>query len=251
MTREPEGPLEGEGLPQAGGEDGTSQDAGTSRSGQGSGKAETDGEDPPSPSVSAVSDPGAASKTASVRRRRSSRLARVGRQVYLPMAVVGLAIMIFREGVSALPGRLFGAHPFRDLSLGLLAGATLAGIWAGLSRAWPVAARLDEVLGSALGPLRARDCAGLAAWSGVGEELLFRGALLPWLGLWPSSLLFGIVHLPLRRELVLWPILAAALGLLFGKVFLVTGAVAAPVAMHAGVNLVGLLRLAHRGEAQP
>src|SRR5262245_60580653 len=51
-----------------------------------------------------------------------------------------------------------------------------------------------------LGPLTGREIVILALASSIGEELLFRGALLPWLGLWWQAVVFALLHVgPGRR----------------------------------------------------
>ena len=49
-------------------------------------------------------------------------------------------------------------------------------------------------LGELLGPITFRAALGLALLSGVAEELLFRGALWPHLGLFGTTFLFALVR---------------------------------------------------------
>jgi len=78
----------------------------------------------------------------------------------------------------------------------------------------------------------------------IGEEMLFRGGMQPALGLTATSLLFGACHVPVHRALALWPLFAAAVGLLLGWTLERTGTLAAPVAGHFAINAVNLWRLA-------
>ena len=87
----------------------------------------------------------------------------------------------------------------------------------------------------------------LAAVTSIGEELLFRGVLLSWLGLVPQALLFGAMH-PAGRKGWVYPLFAAAWGLAFGVLVLVTGQIAAAIAAHAVVNLFGLLQRGRRSD---
>ncbi len=98
-----------------------------------------------------------------------------------------------------------------------------------------------------LGPLSTRHCLVLAALSGLAEEALFRGALQPWVGLVPASLIFGLAHFVPRRELAPWCLFAIAAGLLLGGLYEWTGNLVAPVVAHAGINAVNLRLLAARG----
>ena len=108
---------------------------------------------------------------------------------------------------------------------------------------------MSDALGSLLGPISGRTCLCLAVTSGLGEELLFRAAIQPELGLLATSLLFGVVHWPVQRDLVLWPVFAFVVGLLLGWLFLVTGAVIAPAVAHGTVNLINLRHLSRRGSS--
>lgn len=54
--------------------------------------------------------------------------------------------------------------------------------------------------------LRIPDIIFISFCAGVGEELLFRGALQTWLGIWPTAILFVALHgyLDPRDKAVLW-----------------------------------------------
>lgn len=98
----------------------------------------------------------------------------------------------------------------------------------------------------------------LAAASSLGEELLFRGAMLDAWGLWASSLVFALLHIPPRRSLWPWTVSALVLGLGFGVITLVTGNLGAAVAAHFVINLQNLRyitrnrpRLTLRGPVRP
>jgi membrane protease YdiL (CAAX protease family) len=111
--------------------------------------------------------------------------------------------------------------------------------------AWPDLLR-REVL-SLLGPLTRARIAALAALSAVGEELFFRGALVPAIGLVPAAVLFGLLHGVPDPRLLGWALFAAAAGLLFGALFLWTGGLLAPIVCHAAVNAIQLGRLRRGG----
>lgn len=91
-----------------------------------------------------------------------------------------------------------------------------------------------------LGDASAREITILAAASAIGEELLFRGALLPWLGLVPQAILFGLLHVgPERRHLV-WTAWACAMGLALGALVEATGDLGGAVAAHFAINFLNL-----------
>lgn len=98
----------------------------------------------------------------------------------------------------------------------------------------------------------------LAAASAIGEEIFFRGAMLDAWGLWVSSSLFAILHIPPRRALWPWTASAFVLGLGLGWLTLVTGNLGAAVAAHFVINLQNLTyitrnrpRIALRGPIRP
>jgi membrane protease YdiL (CAAX protease family) len=76
----------------------------------------------------------------------------------------------------------------------------------------------------------------VAVLSSVGEELLFRGLVQPWVGIWLQALLFGLLHQmpgPSRWAWVAW---ASVVGLVFGAVFAGTGSLLGPIVAHAIIN---------------
>jgi membrane protease YdiL (CAAX protease family) len=80
----------------------------------------------------------------------------------------------------------------------------------------------------------------LALSSSLGEELLFRGLLQPWLGLWLQALLFGLVHQLPGPSRWVWVAWATVVGLVFGAMFQLTGSLAGPLAAHALINALNL-----------
>ena len=89
----------------------------------------------------------------------------------------------------------------------------------------------------------------LALLSAAGEELLFRGLLQPWMGLWPQALLFGLVHQmpgPSRWTWVTW---ALIVGFALGALYEITGSLLGPIAAHALVNGLNLHFLKHHAPA--
>lgn len=104
--------------------------------------------------------------------------------------------------------------------------------------AW--AQRLHRDFRDLLGPLTGREIVILALASAVGEELLFRGALMPWLGLWPQALIFALLHVGPGPRFWPWTASAFAVGLLFGYLVHWTGDLGAPIVAHFVVNFLNL-----------
>jgi hypothetical protein len=84
----------------------------------------------------------------------------------------------------------------------------------------------------------------LALASSFGEELFFRGALLPAIGLVGSSLLFAVLHIGPKARHLPWTLSSLGAGFLFGAIFLWTGDLAGPVLAHFLVNFLNLRHVA-------
>ena len=78
-----------------------------------------------------------------------------------------------------------------------------------------------------------------AAAAGFAEELLFRGMLMPRMGLVASSVLFGFLHGP---EYKLWPMAlwATMVGLGFGVLYDETSNLAIPMMVHGLYDAIAL-----------
>jgi membrane protease YdiL (CAAX protease family) len=140
------------------------------------------------------------------------------------------------------------------------AGATLAAVVLGLgivglsrlgARVWPRMARAADALGDLLGPLSWGGAIVLALMSGFAEELLFRGALWPHLGLFGTTLLFGLVHFVPKKALWGYPLFALAGGFLLGLLRRGGGSVFPPMLAHAIVNALNLAWIGRRRSAAP
>lgn len=100
----------------------------------------------------------------------------------------------------------------------------------------------DFYLEFVLKPLVLPDIIWVALLPGLSEELLFRGVMLPALGLnitgvVVSSLCFGILHLS-GAEQWAYAVWATAVGLLLGYSAVATGNLLVPIVAHVFINLV-------------
>lgn len=91
-----------------------------------------------------------------------------------------------------------------------------------------------------LGPLTGNEIIILALASSIGEELLFRGALLPWFGVWIQGAVFALLHVGPGKRFIPWTISALVLGIGFGWVAVWTGNLGAPIAAHFAINFLNL-----------
>lgn len=106
---------------------------------------------------------------------------------------------------------------------------------------------LEQDFRDRLGPLGPREAWGLALASSLGEEILFRGALLPAVGLGWSSLIFALMHMGQFPRYLPWTVSALVAGLGFGLLYQWSGDLTGPVLAHFLVNYLNLRRLGQRG----
>ena len=170
--------------------------------------------------------------------------------IYTLLAAVGIAWSGFAgRGLPVLSptnSESFIESPALLLSLGagvLLAGLSLA-FTAVARRHWVRFQRLHEAFAKALGPLSQREIIVLTLSSSIAEELFFRVAMQPAIGLWPTALIFGAVHFIPHPDFRIWTPWAFVMGVLFGGIFEITGVAAGPILAHALINYYGLRGIA-------
>lgn len=129
-----------------------------------------------------------------------------------------------------------GAAP----AMGLALGVAVVGLTRLASRHFQWARDLHSSFRDLLGPLTAREIVILALASSIGEELLFRGALMPWLGIWLQAAVFALLHVGPGRRFLPWTASAFALGLAFGALAKWTGNLGGPIAAHFAINFLNL-----------
>ncbi len=169
---------------------------------------------------------------------------RMGLLFYGAMAIVAVLwrVGLYREPI------FFSSQAFasgellwlRDLGIGLGVGAAIVVLSNLVTRFTQWGENLARAMAEALGPLSTPDAVLLACASGLAEEMFFRGALQPRVGLVLASLLFGIVHFVPRRDFLPWTGFALCAGFVFGALYDATGNLLAPVVAHAVVNGINL-----------
>lgn len=174
----------------------------------------------------------------------------MGRLVPAALVFYGALALAAWGWRSALAGEplLYASPEDAASGIGLVRGG-LAGLATGaaliaLSRVATASSRAGRALAAelarALGPLGGGQIVWLALASGIAEELFFRGALQPRVGLLLASLLFGLAHLLPSWPLVLWSLFAVLAGLAMGALFEATGNLLAPIVAHVLVNGINL-----------
>ncbi|MDX2020537.1 MAG: CPBP family intramembrane glutamic endopeptidase [Deltaproteobacteria bacterium] len=89
-------------------------------------------------------------------------------------------------------------------------------------------------------PMATYELLVLAGASSLGEEVFFRGSLLPVVGVWGSSLLFALLHIGPRVRYLPWTLSSLLAGLVFGQLFVWSGDLSGPVLAHFTVNYLNL-----------
>jgi len=155
------------------------------------------------------------------------------------------ALLLMAVLLGALWGRnvfTFGDGLLLSLSIGVAtaSGTVASGIL--LFRLVPALRKLsDELAPLLVDGARGGDLVLVSVASGVGEEVFFRGALQPVLGIVLASLLFGVLHVGPDRRYLIWTLWAVGAGFLFGFLYLWTGGLLAPITAHVLHNAATLL----------
>lgn len=208
---------------------------------------------------------------------RAPRLDLAGRVVAFYAAVAAAAVVwgalrghanllwlepLIGAGAGSGAGRAHGAHDLVHLVSSAALGAALGLLLVLLTRALQARYAWARVLHNEfrylLGPLSRREIILLAAASAVGEECLFRGALLPHLaalspgllgillGVVGSAAVFALLHIGPGVRFLPWTLSALLIGVLLGGLFVGTGDLLGPIAVHFTVNLLNLRHIVRR-----
>ena len=159
----------------------------------------------------------------------------------LALGAAGGAWLLFVRPFPYVPA----VGPALRVALGLGAGvALLAAAWV-LERTVPSFRRATQILERALRGVHIPLWLGvlLAAATAASEEALFRGALLPLVGIVPQALLFGALHIVPRKAWA-YPVFAVAAGIGLGLLARGSGSLLAPFTAHLTVNLQGFVAAA-------
>jgi membrane protease YdiL (CAAX protease family) len=161
--------------------------------------------------------------------------------LYGAMSLVALVIAagrgdpdLYRLGARAHWPLLAG--PFAGIAVGL----AVVGLTRVATRRYAWARHLHTSFHDLLGPLTGREIVILALASSIGEEVLFRGALLPWIGPWWQAVVFALLHVGPGKRFLPWTASAFALGFAFGELTVWTTNLGAPIAAHFVINFLNL-----------
>jgi len=152
------------------------------------------------------------------------------------------------EGILQLPLQ-YGVPV--GIAAGIVFGIIIARITRFTVKRFEWARKLHLEFRGLLGRLGDVDIIVYAGTSAIGEEMLFRGAMQPALGLVAASLIFGIVHIAPKTHFIPWTLQAIAMGFAFGLMYEISGELAAPIAAHFTINYVNLHFINNYNPAPP
>ncbi|HMU37511.1 MAG TPA: CPBP family intramembrane metalloprotease [Pseudomonadota bacterium] len=158
-------------------------------------------------------------------------------------------ILVLSEAASVLrPGQVLSS-----LALGGSLGLLLVLAMRYAQERFAFAKTLHGEFRQLLGPLNRRDVLVVAVASAIGEECLFRGALMGHLAQlfaqhpagWGisfvgSAVVFALLHIGPDVRFLPWTLSALCLGLILSGLFLLTGDLLAPIAVHFTINWLNL-----------
>jgi uncharacterized protein len=166
-------------------------------------------------------------------------------QILIAMAVTSLILFgvarlwLYFSELQLRPLTMTGV----DLGIGIALGLGLTGLSSIVYAVWGTYREsADFYLAMVLKPLAVLDMIWLGILPGLSEELLFRGVMLPAIGLDPigivlSSLCFGVLHMTNIQQ---WPyaVWATAVGILLAFTMVETGNLFIPIIAHITTNFV-------------
>lgn len=142
-------------------------------------------------------------------------------------------------------------HPDPHIITGIIAGLAVGLLVVFTSRLsvhrFEWARSLHREFRALLSPLTDFEIVVMALASSVGEEMFFRGALVPTFGLFGSSLVFALLHIGparARARFLPWTLASFVAGLILGKLFLWSGDLTGPVLAHFTINFLNLRHVA-------
>jgi uncharacterized protein len=138
-----------------------------------------------------------------------------------------------------------------QIGTGVIAGITAAGLIMFLSGREPLASVLDDfAIFRAISEIKFSpfDRIQISLFAGVGEEILFRGAIQPLLGIWLTSVIFIGIHGYFKFKSaghIFFGLMMFGLSVMLGYLFEIAGLVAAMTA-HAVYDVVMLWWVSYR-----
>jgi membrane protease YdiL (CAAX protease family) len=137
---------------------------------------------------------------------------------------------------------------WRELGLGVIIGLLIVFFTFLSFKIFPWLKGMEDFFTDILGHLNLSSILALALLSSLAEEILFRGILLTYLGFWISSILFGVLHFPIKKILIPWTIFAHAVGFLFAWLMETYQNLAMVSLVHFTINFINLIILTNKNK---
>ena len=134
----------------------------------------------------------------------------------------------------------------RDVLVGAMIGLASVKISRIMSAQFQWAKRIDDDFAPFFREQSSLNLTLLALSSSLVEEIVFRGWLQGLIGFVAASIIFGLLHMPPKREHWPWTISALTMGFVLGGMYEWRGAVTAPFVTHFTINYFNLHALARR-----
>lgn len=169
-------------------------------------------------------------------------------QILSAMGVTAIVLLViarfwlFFDKTGLLPVHFSLQDTLIGIGIGL--GITLAS--SALYEIWPLYRRnADFYLKFILAPLTWPDLIWMGLLPGLSEELLFRGVMLPaiglnWFGILISGLSFGVLHLSGAQQWA-YMVWASLIGIVLASSAALTGNLLVPIVAHIITNLISSL----------
>lgn len=172
-------------------------------------------------------------------------------KLVLPLVLVyGLILIGSLVGIYYLQGKAVlikvfqvSANPFSVIGWGAISGLVVILVSIISARLFRSIKELEDEFRAILGRLSIFDVVVIALVSSLAEEVLFRGLLQPFVGLTIASLIFGLLHFPIKQTLLPWTVFAIVMGFLLGWLYIYTGSLVTPIITHCLINLVNIWRI--------
>lgn len=178
--------------------------------------------------------------------------------VYVVGAYVMFAVLVAAAAVG-LRGTIPWAHPSPTWPLTPLAATAWSVVSSAAiavlviafsriaSRRFDWAQRLADSFRPTAASFSSAEIVAIALASSVAEELLFRAVLVPWVGVLPSAIAFGLAHQMKGSSRFAWIAFSFVVGAGLGAIYAATGSLVGPIVAHAAINASNLAWLKSDG----
>lgn len=177
--------------------------------------------------------------------RHTGELLRNSSMFYLVLGVVGALVCFYshRNLQHILRPPADQSELLQWLTLGLLGTGVLTIQSYLFEEFFPSFKSLRGLLTRFMGAVPTLALLYLSLIATIAEEILFRGAIQPAIGLVGAALLFGLLHIGPTGRLSSWSVWAVVAGLLLGWMFEQTSSLWPGILTHSLVNVISMLRM--------